>query len=439
MPLCAALVALAPLTTPPAHAADLADNAALHYWKAVASMRPAGSAEQLRQLEFIAGDLRNLPPRVFVNEPEALRWLLGEKTMLAALSDGAYQAVCAFAVYKPGGVVPDLNHLPALKSLTMHALACAKAYEFADNGPGAASIHANLLRMILHLDQDRTPYSCVAAGELLQLVLRDLEGFVSREQSLQSYESLNRFFRDAPETLLHPGAALRDERVRYTDWLLADPSSAINKLETLYGAARSKPAVERLMALDAKGREQRLREWLKDYGRWVEELAAAAEMPFDRGLPRIQRLDARRVKMAQDAAGGDNPLIPLLVPEFETLYQRFLLAEAQFDVADLLCLIATFRAETGSWPDSLAELRPLLGYRNLPRDPFSSREFYYKNARRGPVLIIRVPRRMADGDQHFYEVDIGRRKEKDDTVAEAAAKQIRRQYGDELNRPVPMQ
>lgn len=422
----------------PALAQDLTDNAALYYWKAIGAMRKPLTAAQFETLTYIRNDFAALPPRVLVTDPDMLRWLLSEQPMLAALADGARITACVFPIARPDSPSLDLQHLPEMRNLTQRALAAAKAYEFAGNPVDAGNIYANLLRMILHLSYDKTLYSDAAAAELLQLVVRDLEGFIARDQPRDAFDELLRCFDDARESILRPSLALREERVRYTDWLLANPAQADRRLDPLYGAARSKPAVERLMTLDPKRKEARLREWLTGYGRWMDELADAFDQPYRRGMAKIRELDAQRLRLARDPTAGDNPLIPLLGPDSPALYQKLLLAEAQFDMADILCLAAAYRAETRNWPDTLDDIRALLRFRHIAQDPFSGGDFSYRLVRGSPVLITRVPKWMASDKTLLYDFNIGRRIEHDRKLAENAIKQLQRRIQSDVNRPVPM-
>jgi len=421
-----------------APAQDIAKNAAMYYWKSIGLMQSPATPDQLEVIEFIENELPALPPRVLAPYPEALRALVSGRPMLAALEQASEYGPCAFGVYDNGGISPDLLHLPRMRDLTRRALATAKAYEFVDNQAGAGEIYANLLIMVQHLDQDHTLYSCAAAGELMQIILGNLEGFISRQPSLAVFNKLSRVFREAPERILHPADALREERLRYTDWLLTDPDVAMDRLSALYGNREIKPAVDKLITLDNPDKERKLRLWLNEYRDWMNQLAEAFEEPYAEGVPVIQRLDAQRADILKDETGGDNPLIPLLVPECTELYQRLLLAEAHFDMADLLCLVGEYRAETQSWPDRLSDLTPM-GFRVMPKDPFTGKWFYYKLSRGWPVLIVRIPKWMASRKQFLYEIDLRSRRADDDQLGERTIKEIQKRRVRELSESVPME
>ena len=425
------------LTAPFAGAQDPAENAALHYLKASAAILNPTTRVQLEWVRFIDEDLPQLPPRVFVAQPEALRWLAAEQVMLAALSDGAAITPCAFPIERADSPFPDRTHHVLLRRLTHRALAAAKAYEYSDNFRGAGRIYADLLRMIQHLAAERTLFACMAASELTQSVAGELEGFFSREPPPEAYTELLRAFDESREQVFRPATALREEAKRVASWLLAKPSDVENRLDLLYGEARNRPAVERLITLDASAKEARLREWVKGYVSWMEALAVASEKPYSEAIERIQKLDEQRKRMLRDPATA-NPLIPLLAPEYAPLYQRALLGEAQFDVADLLCLAGAYRAETRLWPENTTTLAAMLRFRTLAKDPFSGRPFYYRLSRGSPAVTIQVPRWMARDSKYYYEFVLADRLERDRRLAEAYVREWQKKLLLQAAEPVPL-
>lgn len=434
---CAA-IALVVWAPPPAICAqDVAENAALHYLKACAGILEPTSPTQLEWVNFIDNQLPQLPPRVFVVQPEALRWLAAEQVLLDSLSAGAACSACVFPLYREDSPFPDRTHHLMLRRMTQRALAAAKAYEYAGNNRGAAQIYANLLRMIQHLSAERTLYACMAAAELTQSVAGELEGFVSRDQPPAAYGDLIRAFDEAREKVFRPEAALREEAARVSAWLLAKPAEAETRLEPLYGEARSRPAVERLLTLDAGAKEARLRGWVQGYVEWMETLATLSERPYAEAISKLQRMDDQRRRMLRDPAAA-NPLIPLLVPEFAPLYQRALLGEAQFDVADLLCLASAYHAETRMWPETTGILSAMLRFRSLAKDPFSGKPFYYRLAGGMPSVTIQVPRWMARDPRYYYEFALADRLERDRLAGERYVRELQKKQLQDAVKAIPM-
>jgi len=418
-------------------AQDMADNAALQYWKAAGVMLQPTEEAQFSSYEFINKELPNLAPNALAANPDALLNLLKETPMLNALQNGAAEEVCVFPIYRKGNPRPELSHLKSLFQVTQRALACAKAYEFAGNPVGAAEIYVSLLKTIQDLDQDHTIYSCLAGANMLQLVLNDLVGFISRGQPADAFIPLTNCFRDSPEFIFHPSNALREERERYANWLSANPDLTVKKLERLYGKTKFKPAAERLMTLDATTKKKKLEEWLEGYRRWMLDLSRALNMPYKQGMKRLKELDARKTRMRKDKKGGPNPLILLLTPTTTELYQRILLAEAQFDMADILCMAGLYKAEVGEWPRTLNELHPL-SYRTMPTDPFIDEPFYYRVFHGAPLIITRIPKWMARTRQYSNRLSLSERRQKDKQRTAHVISRYKKEQAEEIKKPVPL-
>jgi hypothetical protein len=384
-------------------AGDPAENAALHYWKAAALVQQPRTPAEMEIAAFASGLLEGLPPRVFLVQPEALRWLLNERPMLAALDAGSRLPVCAFPVYREEEPAPDLGHLASLRLVAARARAAAKAFEHADNAEGAALIHAGLLRMLRHLDQDGAIQSGLVACELLQEVLADLASFLGRDQPRSAVAPLAAVFVESATTRLHPSSYLETEARHYGDWLVASLPTVEGKLGRLYGNSRHKPAVEKLATLDETRKSERLQEWVANYRARMAALAKNLELPYAQGVGVIREMDRKKIMLQKDPTGGSNPLVPLLVPRAFEMYQRFLLAQAQFACAEILCTAALYRAEHGAWPPSLDELA-LYAQRTFPPDPFGGTPLHYRLADDAPRLIIRVPRWIASNRSLLYDV-----------------------------------
>jgi hypothetical protein len=130
--------------------------------------------------------------------------------------------------------------------------------------------------------------------------------------------------------------------------------------------------------------------------------------------------------------------VPLLVPTAADMYERFLLAEAQFDMLQILCAAAAYRADKGLWPATIDEIS-LHARRTMPQDPFSGDKFYYRIERGMPVVITRVPKKMLSQKRYTYLMALHHRTRVDEENTMNAAKGIREQMTREMNAPVPMQ
>ena len=419
--------------------ADCAQNAAIYYWKAAALIQVPTTRDELEYAGKADVLLADVSPAIFVAQPEMLQWLLNAGPIVPALRQAQSCAICEFPIRTSSEPFLDLSHLPCLRALTHRAQAMAKAYEFVDNAPGAAAIYVDLLKLVQHLDQDRNLISGFVAAELLQLNLSELESFFSRNPSAEAVAPLTEYFNALPLPVFHPGNYLRDEVRRYGDWLLADPARPEDRLNRLYRNAKSKPAVEKLITLDPKKKQERLKGWVDDYRKRMMALATAVDLPFASGLPRIRQLDEdKEAVQASAAAPGDNPLVPLLVPTATEMYERFLLAEAQFDMLQIVCAAAAYRADLGSWPPDIDAISRH-AHRMMPRDPFSNDKFYYRIERGMPVLITRVPKWMMSKKEYTYLLGLHQRVRIDEENTVNAAKGIRDQAIREATKPVPME
>ena len=418
--------------------ADSSQNAAIYYWKAAALIQAPTTRDELEYAGKADVLLADVSPAIFAAQSEMLQWLLNTGPMLPALHQAQACAICEFPIRASSEPFLDLSHLPCLRALTRRALAMAKAYEFVDNAPGAAAIYVDLLKLVQHLDQDRNLISGFVAAELLQRNLSELESFFGRNLSAETVAPLKDYFNALPSPVFHPGNYLRDEARRYGDWLLGNTACPEERLSRLYRNAKSKPAVEKLMTLDSQKKQQRLRGWVDDYRKRMNALAAAVELPFTSGLPRIRQLDEQKEAVQADApAPGENPLVPLLVPTAAEMYQRFLLAEAQFDMLHILCAAAVYRADTGSWPGDIDTISRY-ARRAMPRDPFSGDKFYYKLEHGMPVLITRVPKRMMSQEGYSYVLGLDQRRKTDEERTMNALRGIREKTIREMREPVPM-
>ncbi|OQW97148.1 MAG: hypothetical protein BWK77_02565 [Verrucomicrobia bacterium A1] len=413
------------------------ENAALFYWKAAGLMQQPQTQEQLQFARFADNAMRNLPPRVFAAKPDVLRWLLNERSALTALGQAARFKTCAFALRAPGIPGLDVSHLPRLQALMRRALAAAKAYEYADNRDGAASIYASLFTLVANLDQDRNFTSGFTAAELLQELVLEVEGFVSRDPPASAARLLADYFKPVLPNLFHPAGYLLDEARLNSAWLLTAPDRAQDKLSRLYGNTAHRPAVEQLMSLDRVKQEERLRAWVHDYIRQMKALAEATELPFNEAQIQLRELDRQREAMRKDPSGGDNPLIPLLVPALSQGYQRLLLSEAQFDMAEILACAAAFRQGTGTWPARIAEINQYM-HRPMAQDPFSGEDFYYRLVKDLPVVAARIPKSLANDSALLYRLELAQRRRKDEERAQAALRQLKEEKERELRQPVPM-
>jgi hypothetical protein len=377
-------------------------------------MRQPRTPEELQIVKFVDADLDDLPPRLFSLRPVIAQWLLQERPVVAALTTAATMPYCDFQVHTGGNPFPDLEHLPEMQRLTERALATAKAYEYAENQQGTAGIYYGLFQLVENLDQDRNLTSGLRAADLLQSVFYELEGFLSRDPSENAMDILADFFRDIERPVFHLGDYILQEGQRLGRWLMEDPLLAERRLARLYGRAAKRPAIDKLVTLSPQRKERRLQDWVMEYESWMIRLADAMQQPYDKAHDLLEDLTREKEKLkAKEDAPGVNPLIPLLVPSLDEVYDRFMLAEAQFSMARILTMAGLYRARNGRWPIDLQEIETVT-IRPLPDDPFNDKSFYYKLVKLRPRIITRVPRWLARNDGYIYLADLARRRKQDE-------------------------
>jgi hypothetical protein len=389
-----------------------ADNAAIDYWKAAALMQQPRTSDEVTILSFVEKQLPVLPPKVFAVYPEAGQWLLEGRGLAAVLNDAAQKRQCDFGIRSGKGPMLNLEHLATLKALAARGLATAKAYEFYENTEGAATIYRDLLKLAEHIDDDKNLSSSLVGLEIVEWIVEDLEGFLSREPPALAVAVLDRYFQQRRRPMYKLGDYLRGAGSPFARWLLEDPTLAEQRLGVLYGRAPKRPAMERLVTLTPDKKLRRLHNWVMDYESWLIRLGDAVDQPYKTGIRAVRKMDKEKEELASSDDGGANPLIPLLVPTMDNFYESFLLAEGQLDMAAILTYAAVYRAQMGRWPVSLEELHGEVR-RRLPKDPFTGEEFYYKLIRVRPRIVTRAPKWMARKDL-VYTLDVSARKEADE-------------------------
>ncbi|MGD9873854.1 MAG: hypothetical protein AB7T27_06245 [Kiritimatiellia bacterium] len=417
-----------------AGAQPLNENAALYYWEALALMRQPASAEEFPIIDFIRNDLPLLPPSILTAQTGAAQLLMGERAMVAALARAGRCSRCEFAVRTPSDPFPALDHLNPMRALADRALAVAKAYEFGQNSEGAAAIYRDLLVLVRNLDKDGTMRSGFAAADLLQQILLDLEGFLSREPDRPAVAILADYFLQAERPLFHPGDYLRAESLSFRQWILKDPRQIEQKLIKLYGGAAESGAVVQLMSLDTPRKVIRMGNWVMDYEAWMLRLAKECEEPYERGIGSLRWSDSEKLRMIKEQSGPNgNPLFALAIPSMAPAYERFLAAEGQFSMATIMTAALLYLHDFGRWPVSLDEIS-VVARGPLPLDPFSGEDFFYKTSRLLPRVMMRAPKSMIDAGNIMFRMDVKARRESDEDLFKQGLKAFEKRWKNEALR-----
>ncbi|MBU1910770.1 MAG: hypothetical protein KJ726_12045, partial [Verrucomicrobia bacterium] len=350
--------------------------------------------------------------RIFEARPAVLGWLLSEQAIRDALQDALPCAECDFGVRHDEGPFLDLSHVPRLTALCRRVCAMPQALEYAGRPEETARAYVGLLRMIRWLDTDRTLASGLAAADMMQTVLWSMESFLGGGPPAEGLVPLADFFRETDGPLLHPADDLRAEAERLGRWLLREGPAAAAQMRRRIGEGPLASALAKVEAALAEEDRSVFDGWVAEYRSRMKELADAFDQPFAQGALILKKRDAERAALLESPDTAPNPLLVLLVPVAVEIHQRLLLANAQWDMAALLCVAAERQARTGSWPDVPKTLAKRLG-RAFPMDPFSGERMHYRVIKGRPVLGVRIPRAMAESKRWIYTLDVAERARRD--------------------------
>lgn len=387
------------------------------YWRAAALMPRAYTPAQLETQRFIDQELLNLPIQVFNLRPDAGEWLLASKPAFD-------QVDMALAISSPDlnmGTAerPRRDLYPYLERLTRHLMASAKARAYILEPDTAARRYAQALGIALVLSDLPDLDAKVLSANLIQELCQALEGALPTLETPSQIAMLSEAFITRKHPAIQLGNALRKEQVDYTRWLMEQPEQTATKLSMLYGQSETRPALDALDAMPAIRRPAVMREWMKAYWNQMDDLREAVSLPYTQGLSQIKKLDALRAKMEKNPEL--NPMIPLLTPEIQRLYERIMLTEAQLNAAEFLVTAAAFKHDKGRWPFSSLELSDYSPHK-LPSDPYTGMALYYKLKHGAPRIIIRVPKWIASSPNLFYEYNFYERGREDEKRLKEAGK-----------------
>ncbi len=166
------------------------DNAAIHYWAAVALLPRPENQEEIDAIKFIEDKLPSLPPAALEGKEVACELLRKHKDSMRELHEGASKSLSDFDLDYGKGNDLDLPHLRCLRDLAKHALSVAKLHEMEGHPESAAEIYGDLLAMVAHLDEDKLLLSGFVGWAVTSMTANGIEGFLSREPAEKAIEIL---------------------------------------------------------------------------------------------------------------------------------------------------------------------------------------------------------------------------------------------------------
>lgn len=393
------------------------DNAAWHYWKAMAKIQPLLSRDHFDTVLFAESRLPVLPPKVFAYYPEAGRWLIQEKGLLAELQRAGAAPTCFFNPPPSPGRRVDYSHRDILRSVWWRALGAAKALEFAEQHESAVAVYIDLFRLLDHLDGDGDWASAYLATTWLPELIGALEGYFSRLPPRLAVQSLADYLGERRTRPLYPMREFMETEMRtYAGWLRGDPARSEQRLATLYRDRQSMPAIEKLLGLDEEAKREKLTHWLDQYEKEVTRLGASLEEPYSRAVEAIRLSDKRILIMKNTPKAPDtNPLLPLLMPPMTQTYQEFVAAEASVWLVELMALASIYRDFVGDWPDN-TDMIEQFARRTFPPDPFTGKPIDFTVRRGIPRSAVAIPPWLEEKGSVFAEFDLGRRVDRDEAA-----------------------
>jgi hypothetical protein len=401
------------------------DNAAYDYWKACALIQEILTEAEFEFALFTEQDLPNLPPKSLAYQPGAGRWLLNERLMLEELHAGAGKPSCVFLRQGEATAQKIALYRGAMSRVILRALASAKAHEFVENRRATGSIYADLLRLLRHLDENGDWAAVDFTLGMLPAVLRDIEGFLTRQPPRDVVEMITRELDAAGVPRFPIQRMLEREASAYSSWLLENPSQVEAKVGGLYGDAIAKPALNELLGLDPAGDEARVREWIDEYQAEIGRLGAALALPYPEAIQIIRETDGMVAGVErQVGVEGSNPLLPLLMPPMARTYERFVAAEAHLAMVEVLCKGAIYGDFVGGWPDSIDVLDQFAGG-TLPPDPFTGQPVGYDLRGALPRVQVDAPKHVRDAGA-VTEINLRQRVQEDDEALAALVREMQR-------------
>ena len=149
--------------------------------------------------------------------------------MARALRDAGSKTYCAFNPQGSLSASPDLRYLPLMRSVMTRAITYAHAMEFVRKAGEASAVYADLFRMLDHLNSDQSWASSFYAIGQLPILIRAVEGFLSRRPPREDLEPLIAYFEQLQYPHYSQCTYLHNEMRQYERWLIKEAGPAEKK------------------------------------------------------------------------------------------------------------------------------------------------------------------------------------------------------------------
>ncbi len=383
------------------------DNAAIHYWAAVALLPRAQTQEEIDAIEFIEGDSQKLPPAALEREELVIELLRKNKDSMRELHEGSLKADCNFDLAYEKGPDMLLNHLVHMRIITRHALAVAKLHEMEGQPEQAVEIHGDVLRMAAHLDEDKLLISGLVGTAIVSMALNDVEGFLSRQPDEEAIELLLGRVSRIPAKPFNVAEYIRAEALIWGDWGIR---TLPTELDGSPGPGAEHFVPSQPWKIEPEKREEAVRKWVEEYRRVMSEFAANLEKPYQEARVAIREQEKT---WESPEAKMKNPLISLVLPAVSRAADSLTLPEAKLGMCRILCAASLVKARSGKYPkaiDELAEFFP----DGFPVDPFTGKGYTYRLEDGMPYIRCNPPEELWEKRSGIYEFGLSRRLREDE-------------------------
>lgn len=375
-------------------------NAALAYWRAISLMQePTGEAASVDLQPFLTGEKA-------WDQDLLGAYLESNGTALRELERGSRLPECNFGLDYEDGAAMLLVHLASARKIAK--LNVLHARQHLAQGRPSEAIEAFLVgfRFADHVWRDGTLITALVARAISKLTIRPL--FLAIEQGGLDAEALapvDRAMRETPPYWYDWSIVISSEKACFAvAWKRIiesdDPKREMEaggmfqdefgSLADLVAGKAPKEAEDRFRkewGLEPKdlGDAEKMREYFRksqeEYGRIIDEVAAALRGTYLESRPRLEAIEAKMSEMGYPTR--------MMMPALSRA--DGIRAEAEAERGGLLALIAIarHRASKGGDPESLDGL-------DVPTDPFTGKAFELAITKRG--LEVRSGGKDGDGN-----------------------------------------
>jgi hypothetical protein len=167
-------------------------------------------------------------------------------------------------------------------------------------------------------------------------------------------------------------------------WILQHPEEMKDIVGGQQARAYAGPQGKQVLALDEVMFLQLMADTIK-----------AADQPWAQGRAAFTALEARHTALPRYCA-----ITTVLMSEYSSVVQKRDRTRAQLARAQIALALIACHNQTGQWPATLDEVRKLVGW-DLPLDPFSGKDFIYRQEGAGWILYSLGPDLKDDGGAAF--------------------------------------